>query len=272
MIAVKKIIKKFAFTEVTGLACMLNTTHAAFMHAVFYPRASCGSWVYHNGMNYLHESASERVQAPQLKAPKLLEATPSDQRVLDENYVDNAIFVSPNWAGLDQNGATFNTCRLTSAVLDRALWEGTRWVNCLLERASIAQADLEGSSWDRTQIVGSRLGVFDLTNASVSSLEFVDCKIDLLNLRGAKVKDLRFTRCAVQELDTTNAVVSRIDFPDSSLNTLIAHQTRFAHADLRGLEPARINGIGSLRGTIVDSYQLSQLAPSFAQELGITIA
>lgn len=203
--------------------------------------------------------------------PDTSRCEPSDIRPLDEDMVENCSFNSADWTDLDQTGATFDTCDIFSVELDGVIWHKTRMVNSVVGQINTAQLDATDSSWERVKIENCRLGVLDLTEATLKNLQFVGCKIDLLNVRGAKLSYVLFQDCSLGEVDLTNATVSQSAFESSTLNHLLVPQASLADFNLAGAELTKITGVSSLRGASINHIQLQQLAPIFAEELGINI-
>lgn len=197
---------------------------------------------------------------------------PSDFRPLDEDLVENSRFTGEDWSDLDQTGATFDTCEIISPILDGVTWGKVRVVNSILGRVNCAQLQATDSSWERVSIENCRIGVLDLTEASLKNVEFIGCKIDYLNVRGARLSDIGFKDCSLAELDATNAELTRISFTSTSLEHLLVPQAKLSEVHLSGAELSKITGVSYLRGAIINDQQMMQLAPIFAEELGIKIS
>jgi uncharacterized protein YjbI with pentapeptide repeats len=82
-------------------------------------------------------------------------------------------------------------------------------------------------------------------------VSFEDCVLDSADFQGASIDAARFCGCQLLGTDFTNSRMSQVDLRGSQLTLACS---------LRGL-----------RGAIVDSVQLVELAPSLAHELGIVV-
>lgn len=171
------------------------------------------------------------------------------QTPLDEDYVEHSRFTGADWSGVDQSAATFDSCSLTAVGLDGCSWDKARVVN----------------------IEGSRLGVLELRDSRIKHVVIRDCKIDVLNLRAARCTHLMIEGCAIGELDATGATISHVEFADTSVETLTVSQSHLHRANLSGALMHKVLGASSLRGAEISEFQLQQLAPTFAQELGISV-
>ncbi|MFJ3030645.1 pentapeptide repeat-containing protein [Rothia terrae] len=193
------------------------------------------------------------------------------QTPLDEDYVEHSRFTGADWSGVDQSAATFDSCSLTAVGLDGCSWDKARVVNSELHNLSVAHLQAPESSWERAVIEGSRLGVLELRDSRIKHVVIRDCKIDVLNLRAARCTHLMIEGCAIGELDATGATISHVEFADTSVETLTVSQSHLHRANLSGALMHKVLGASSLRGAEISEFQLQQLAPTFAQELGISV-
>lgn len=120
-------------------------------------------------------------------------------------------------------------------------------------------------------VTGSRLGSAEFYESGWQSVHFINCKLGYVNLRGASLQDVLFTECSIDELDLGGAKLNRVSFVGSQAASIDMTGARNSHVDLRDLEIRSITGVEGLKGATINPYQLTELAPFFATQLGITV-
>jgi len=159
-------------------------------------------------------------------------------------------------------GVTFTNGRFPRARLNEVWFDRTRWVSSNLA---------EGDWLDVTVLRGSFSGV-EAYGAKLRRVTFQECKIDTLNLRGATVQDVVFDRCQLTEVDLGGATLNNVTFPASTVRRMRLDKSTLTKVDFRGAaEFDVVSGCESLRGAVIDSTQLAELAPALAQALGILV-
>lgn len=156
----------------------------------------------------------------------------------------------------------FTNGRFPRTHLNDVWFNRTRWVS-----VNLAEADL----LDVT-VLGSFLAGVEAYGAKLRRVIFQECKINTLNLRGATVQDVVFDRCALTEVDLGEATLTNVTFPGSRMRRMRLGNSTLKKVDFRGaVELDVANGYESLRGAVIDSTQLAELAPALAQTLGIVV-
>lgn len=159
-------------------------------------------------------------------------------------------------------GVTFTNGALPRARLNDVWFNRSRWVG-----VDAAQTD-----WLDVTVLGSFLAGVQAHGAKLRRVTFQECKIDTLNLRGAAVRDVVFDRCELTELDLAEARLTNVTFPGSALRRLRLRDTALTKVDFRGAAELDLAaGHEFLRGSVIDSGQLIELAPALAQTLGIVV-
>lgn len=180
-------------------------------------------------------------------------------------------FEGQELVGEDISGGSFVECSLQNLyVMDSDLSAVTiaeTWIRGL----NAPHLSAPRSSWRDVLLTGSRIGAADLYDGVLDSVHIQGSKLDLVNLRGAKLSDVVFENCTIGELDLAGCSTKRVQFIGCQVETFAATQASFAHVDLTGAELSRIIGIDSLRGAVISPMQLSELAPSLAEHLGLTV-
>jgi uncharacterized protein YjbI with pentapeptide repeats len=96
-------------------------------------------------------------------------------------------------------------------------------------------------------------------------------KFDFLNLAGAKLTDVVFEGCVIGTLDLGDAEVRSLRCEGTTIDELDVPGARLADVDLSGATLRLVRGIGNLRGTTISAGQLVDLAPLFAEHLGLKV-
>ena len=180
-------------------------------------------------------------------------------------------FVGIDLAGQDASDARFLECRLTRCGLDGVSLRRARILESLLSDLHGATVDLADSTWRDTHVTGGRLGAVGLIGATWTGVRVRDCHLGFLNLAGAELEDVVFERCTIGSLDLRTATLDRVAFVDCSLDELNVSGATLAHVDLSRATLRSLVGVESLRGAIVSHGQLVDLAPLFAEQLGLEV-
>jgi uncharacterized protein YjbI with pentapeptide repeats len=161
------------------------------------------------------------------------------------------------FTGVTFTGGTFRRGRLHDVWLSKTRWVGT----------SLAETGLLDVTF-----LDSYLAGVEAYGATLRGVRFQECKVDTLNLRAAKLRDVVFDRCELKELDLGGSTLSGVAFPGSALRRARFTGATLTNVDLRGTTELDVaEGADSLRGALIDSRQLAELAPVLAHTLGIVV-
>ncbi|MGH3689238.1 MAG: pentapeptide repeat-containing protein [Microbacterium sp.] len=166
--------------------------------------------------------------------------------------------------------ATLEQCTVR-ADADAVDLTGATVIDVEMSDARIAALRMRDTGVRRLRISGGRIGTLDLSDARISELELRDVRIDYLNLGAAKVTDLEITGCAIRTIDMPRAELTRVRFTATSSDEVDPRGMRAKDLDLRGLDAMAYLDANSLRGATLTSFQVQQLAPLFAADLGIQV-
>ncbi|MFC5909977.1 pentapeptide repeat-containing protein [Streptacidiphilus monticola] len=186
----------------------------------------------------------------------------------DSVHLDGGAFEGDEAGGARFIEAALSGVSLTSVGLRQArlndVWlQGVRLVGC----------DAAESSWLDAEVGQSVLAGLELWGAGLRRVVFHHCKFDSVNLRGAKLTEVWFVDCVLKEVDFGGAALQQVSFPGSTLDAVHLDQARLRDVDLR--QAVRIDlasGVEALRGSTITGHQLLDLAPAFAQALGVRVA
>lgn len=174
--------------------------------------------------------------------------------------------------GVDLSGGRLTECMFRGvSLLDADLTAGSV-IESSWERVSAPHLKAPRSTWRDVVIDDSRFGVAELYDAGLSAVVLRGCKLDLVNLRNAVLTDVLFENCTITELDISGVRATRMRFTDCTVGTLQASGARLKDIDLRGARMNRIVGLAGLKGALISQEQLSDLAPSLADHLGLVVS
>ncbi|MCC9310077.1 pentapeptide repeat-containing protein [Kitasatospora sp. RB6PN24] len=157
---------------------------------------------------------------------------------------------------------TFTGGRLRRAHLDTVWMHNIRTVG----------TDLAETTWLDTECLSSLLAGTQIHGAQMRRAVFHNCKFDSVNLRAAKLREVAFVDCLLRDVDFAGATLTDVSFPGTILDRVDFTKATLARVDLRGaLALGIISGAESLRGAVVTTPQLLDLAPSLAQHVGLTV-
>lgn len=209
------------------------------------------------------------IDAPRINAPSLADLVdaPADVRA----GADGVRWQGPDFSGLTLSAVTYCEAELVSPVMDQTTLGGCRFVDVRLRDVDVVGATAPRSTWRDCEILGGRIGALSITDATVSSVIFSGLRLGYLSLRGSKVYDAEFRDCVIDELDLGMADVQRVAVNGSSIKELHLHQARLSQVDLRGGSISRIESPAGLRGALISTAQLMDLAPTLAAGYGIRV-
>lgn len=167
--------------------------------------------------------------------------------------------------------ARFIECAFTQASFDGGDFRRARFIDGWFHEVRFIGTDLSETSWQDVTVTGGLLAGPQMPAARLSRVVFRGCKIDSVNLREADLADVAFDGCLLRDADLSRARLERVSFPGSRLSGVDFSGAKLREVDLRGAGLQISGGAESLRGAIVSPSQLADLAPAFAEALGITV-
>jgi uncharacterized protein YjbI with pentapeptide repeats len=193
------------------------------------------------------------------------------ERLEERADYDGTAFNDLDLAGQDARDARFAECRFERCNLDGTRLPRVRLLDSRLIEVRGASVDLADSTWRGSSMEGARLGAVTLTGAAWADVRVERCKLGFVNLADARLEDVTFRESAIETLDLRLAQVRTVSFVDCSVDELNVSGASLAGLDLSGARLRSLVGVESLRGAIVSREQLVDLAPLFAEQLGIDV-
>lgn len=213
-----------------------------------------------------------QVQGPRLREQRHLGLAAGDETEIRRTaQADRIILEDADLSAADLSGGRLTECVLRAVTLGDADLTAASIVESRWERVNSPHMKAPRSTWRDVTIQDSRLGVAEWHDAGISGLVVRGCKLDLVNLRNAVLADVLFEDCTIGELDISGVRASRVEFSGCTVGTLAAREARLKDVDLRGAQLHRLVGLAGLKGAVISSEQLLDLAPSLAQHLGLVV-
>jgi uncharacterized protein YjbI with pentapeptide repeats len=173
---------------------------------------------------------------------------------------------------MDGGHARFLECAFTQVTFDGGALRRARLSDVWLREARLVATDLAESEWVDATFLDCVLAGTEAFGAEVRRAVFRGCKLDSVNFREATLADVRFENCVLRGVDFGGAGLEQVSFPGCRLSEVELTGVTLKKADLRGAELGIIGGHESLRGAIITTPQLIDLAPALARSLGIKVS
>lgn len=173
--------------------------------------------------------------------------------------------------GSDAGSGRIEQAQLEDVDLDEAKLRGLELVDVIGERLGAANGDWGGATLRRVTLAGSRLTGLGLGEAHLEDVRLSDCKLDYANFRNGTVENVSFVGCVLRGADFQGARLRAVRFEGCRLLEADFSRAEMEAVDLRGSELGLAGSLAGLRGAIVDSTQLIELARPLAAELGIEV-
>lgn len=217
--------------------------------------------------------AAARLAPPRIEPLRLQNLVAADENTVlrPDDGVEGLSFTGLDLSGMVLPGISFSECEFAGLQAHDADLRGARLLDCIVRRLDAPVLRSARSEWREVEIESGRIGSAELYDSSWSSVRFTDCKLGFINLGGSTLRDVLFENCTIDELDLGQATITRMAFVSTAVGSLDLQRATLRDVDLRGAELGQITGIDNLAGATVSSYQLSQLAPLWAQAIGLRV-
>ncbi len=188
----------------------------------------------------------------------------------DERY-DTVHFDGGSYEG-PAGGASFLECAFTGVELSGAKLRQARFNEVWVQGSRWVATELSESEWQDAAFVSTVLAGISAYGSALRRVVFRGCKLESVNLRGAVLRDVVFEDCLLRDVDLGGARLTDVSVPGSTLEDVRLAGAELKKVDLRGAVRLGLpDGHQGLRGAIIGTSQLLELAPQFAHALGITV-
>jgi uncharacterized protein YjbI with pentapeptide repeats len=173
---------------------------------------------------------------------------------------------------VDAGMARFNESVLSSVAFTGGRLRRARLDTVWMHNIRTVGTDLAETTWLDTECISSLLAGTQFYGAHVQRAVFHRCKFDSVNLRAAKLRDVAFVDCLLRDVDFAGATLTGVSFPGTTLDRVDFTKATLARVDLRGAASLSItSGADALRGAVISTPQLFDLAPVLAQHVGLIV-
>lgn len=169
--------------------------------------------------------------------------------------------------------ARFTECALTSVVVTGGRFQRARFNDVWMHSVRWVGAELVETDWLDAAAIGSNFAGVTAFSSQLRRVVFQQCKFDSVNFRASTFRDVDFQDCVLRDVDWSGATLTNVTFSGSTLEGVHFAKATLQKVDLRGVpDLSRLaDGYDALRGAMIDSSQLVNIAPMLAHTLGITI-
>jgi len=169
-------------------------------------------------------------------------------------------------------GAHFLECAFTGVELDGAKLRTAAFNEVHIESSRWVAVDLAESEWQDTRVLSSVLAGIAGYGSALRRVVFRQCKLEAVNLRGAVLRDVVFEDCLLRDVDLGSAKLTGVTFPGSTLEEVRLGGAQLKQVDLRGAVRLGLLDLQQgLRGAVISTHQLLEIAPQLAAAMGIEV-
>ncbi len=169
-------------------------------------------------------------------------------------------------------GSWFHRSALTSVALTGGSLAHSRFDDVWLRGVRWIGTDIGETRWLDAELIDSAWSGVVAVDAQLHRVRFEGCKLESVNFRAAKLRNVTFADCVLRDVDFSSAALRQVDFPGSRLDGVVLHRATLDTVDLRAAATVDlIADIGTLKGAVVTTGQLMEMAPAFARAAGIIV-
>ncbi|MCM2421592.1 pentapeptide repeat-containing protein [Streptomyces sp. RKAG293] len=190
---------------------------------------------------------------------------------VDERY-DTVHFDRLTFEDEKASGVHFLECAITDCGFTGTPLRGARFNDVWAHATRFTGTALAESSWLDTAFTACALAGIEAYGSVLRRVVFRQCKFDSVNLRATTLHDVVFEDCVLRDVDLGGAKLTGVSFPGTRLERVHLARATLKKTDLRGATTLELaDGHESLKGALITTLQLFDLAPALAQTLGITV-
>jgi uncharacterized protein YjbI with pentapeptide repeats len=165
------------------------------------------------------------------------------------------------------DGARVTRTDLSQSRFVRASMGDVIFFDCNLANARWSEAALTRVTFEECQMTG-----FDVNSSALLDIQFLRCKLSLSSFRFLSNARVQFAHCEMDGTDFQGVDLRRCFFDRCILTGSLFHEAKAHGLDLRGSSIAAVQGIGGLRGAVIDQLQLLDLAQALASNAGLVVS
>ncbi|MCC3769825.1 pentapeptide repeat-containing protein [Streptomyces sp. UNOC14_S4] len=181
-------------------------------------------------------------------------------------------FDGSDFEDADGGSSLFSESAFSSATFTRGRLRRSRFDEVWLHTVRVVGTNLAETTWLDSECIASVFAGTEIHGAELRRVVFHQCKLDSVNLRATSLKDVVFVDCLLRDVDFGGANLTDVSFPGSSLDGARFDRATLTRVDLREAGALRItSGLDGLKGAMITSGQLFDLAPALAQHVGLIV-
>jgi uncharacterized protein YjbI with pentapeptide repeats len=189
----------------------------------------------------------------------------------DQDY-DTVHFAGGQYTNASGSNSRFTECAFTNVTFTDGRFRRARFNDIWMDTLRLVGTDLAESDWLHSTVRSSMLAGVTAFNSQMRRVIFHGCKFNAVNLRAGELTDVTFQDCHLQEVDFNNAKLTKVTFPGSTLTSVAMDKATLSKVDFSTASELDLaSGHDSLRGAMINTGQMIQLAPLLAKCLGITV-
>lgn len=196
---------------------------------------------------------------------------PHEDGLVPDGDYDCAHFDLFSLSAPDAGGSRFLECAFTRGSVQDGRLRRATFTGVWLHEVRLIATSLAETSWTEVTADGCAVAGVEAFGSELRRVTLRGCKLDSVNFREAAFTDVTFDHCVLRDVDFSGASLTRTAFPGCRLTETDFSRVTMDTVDLRGAELGITIDPGSLRGAIVSTAQLADMAPLLASSLGITV-
>ena len=173
--------------------------------------------------------------------------------------------------GADAANGRFLECAFTGVSFQGGGLQRSRLTDVWLRDVRLTGTSLAETEWTDATLIASAVAGAEAFGAQLRRVTFHGCKLDSVNFRDAVFTEVTFEDCLLRDVDFTGASLTSTAFPRSRLAQVSFERMTLDRVDLRDAELGIKTDTVSLRGAIVTTAQLVDMAFLLADSVGIVV-
>ena len=211
---------------------------------------------------------SERPLFHSPRVPEELAAISADEFLGDLQSISLLGATLPGTSGpLALEGARITRTDLSGSRSVRPSLVDVLLTDCNLANARWGSAALTRVTFQQCQMTG-----FDVNSAALLDVQFLACKLSLSSFRFLSKAKVHFADCEMDGTDFQGVDLRGCRFERCILTGSLFHEAKSQGLDLRGSAITGLQGLGGLRGAVIDHLQLLDIADTLASHAGLTVS
>jgi uncharacterized protein YjbI with pentapeptide repeats len=189
-----------------------------------------------------------------------------------EFVLEDVQIAGASFAGVDAGSGRLAHVQLTDVDLRDSKLRGTRLIDVRGEAVDASNGDWRGAHMRRVLFSGCRLTGWNLGESNLEEVTFRDCKLDYASFRFAVLDRVSFEDCVLTDTDLQAVRCKSSRFAGCQLHGTDFNKAELDGVDLRGSDLRLTGGVEALRGAVVSTAQIIDLATPLAEAAGIVVA